>query len=1295
MLFSLQYACARCWLDCGLNVSALIGHSFGQLTALCVAGSLSLSDALRLIAGRARAIQTNWGPDTGSMVSVEGELDVIQDLLSLVAEQYPSTVPDIACYNGPRNFVISGSTASVEIFEMAALEGSFAENLRMKRLPNTHAYHSNLVDGIIPALTELCRALQFKQPSIPIEACCREGPLASITTETVVQHSRYPVYFNDAVQRIAKQHPSSAWVEAGSGSSIIPMVRRALKRNEEDCDYHYQSMDIGHSDAQSNLSKAMCRLWHIGIRAQHWQFHHRQRHAYQWIDLPPYQFQRSSHWLEYKPSVSVIPEPSCPSSTKEVGLLVLLEHNRHAHNALFSINCSHTSFKKCVEGHAVLGQSLCPASLYVELAISAAEILDDKHPSGAIPNIQGLEISSPLGSSPPGKLLLHFSKSDGQAGAWQFSLYTQKGQYERESATHARGTVAVLGPENDMTSSRLWSLNRLIGNSRCQTVIQSPDASGVSGSVIYQIFGKVVNYADYYQGVQKVVAKDREATGTISLPETSVAIATKGFSDPLMLDNCLQIAGIHVNILSDHTENEVFVCTAVDEILFSPAYVQRNVPQEHWTVYTVFDARGKGDLVSDIFVLDPGSDKVVLAIMSAQFKSVTMKSLAKVLSRLNGVTFDELQTEGAIHQKQNSTLEYEAHRMPNGGTSNTSLIPQSDSGDIISRLQILLSDVIGIPPEEAQPNSSLIDLGVDSLMATEVITEIQKHFDVGLSASDLQQAATLKDLVRHIQPSASDSGPGPDISVQVASSSRQSTGQSTAIARIQAILSDIMDIPANEITPSTTFLDIGVDSLVATELLGEIKTHFNVEIQPGEFQRLSDVQSLCDCVQPSASTAEPVLPFNGTAVHKSVSSFASVAFELVATLKQEFDAIAFKTQFVGFNQSVYPAQQELVAAYVVEAFTSLGCPLGSLAPGQSVPAISVLPEHRKLEQQLYKLLEERDLIVQTVEGTHRTATPTPTACAQDLHQSIVSHFPQHASEHQLLHTTGPRLAECLTGKVDPLSLLFRDKEARLLLEDVYTNAPMFKTGTILLAQYLTNCLSSFDGSRVLKIIELGAGTGGTTKHLIDTLVKSEQPFHYTFTDISSSMVTAAKRKFSQYGSMEFRVLDIEKTIPMELQSHYDIVISTNCIHATSDLGVSTTNIKNLLRQDGILCLVELTRNLFWFDLVFGLLEGWWLFKDGRQHALAHEKLWEQYLRRSGFQCVDWSESRLTESEILRVIVATPSVTMPVLEADNAVRQETVVFQKTDEVELLADIYYPNQISREPKPRPVGEMLSGL
>lgn len=70
-------------------------------------------------------------------------------------------------------------------------------------------------------------------------------------------------------------------------------------------------------------------------------------------------------------------------------------------------------------------------------------------------------------------------------------------------------------------------------------------------------------------------------------------------------------------------------------------------------------------------------------------------------------------------------------------------------------------------------------------------------------------------------------------------------------------------------------------------------------------------------------------------------------------------------------------------------------------------------------------------------------------------------------------------------------------------------------------------------------------------------------------------------------------------------------------------------------------LKKLTRNLFWFDLVFGLLEGWWLFDDGREHALASESLWKQALHTAGFRWVDWSDSGTKESDILRVITASP------------------------------------------------------
>ena len=90
MLFSLQYACAKSWLDCGLKVDTMIGHSFGQLTALCVADSLSLEDGVRLISTRARLIRDRWGPETGIMLAVEGDRQEVRDLLDLAKMQHPS-----------------------------------------------------------------------------------------------------------------------------------------------------------------------------------------------------------------------------------------------------------------------------------------------------------------------------------------------------------------------------------------------------------------------------------------------------------------------------------------------------------------------------------------------------------------------------------------------------------------------------------------------------------------------------------------------------------------------------------------------------------------------------------------------------------------------------------------------------------------------------------------------------------------------------------------------------------------------------------------------------------------------------------------------------------------------------------------------------------------------------------------------------------------------------------------------------------------------------------------------------
>ncbi|KAI0908988.1 hypothetical protein F4823DRAFT_596601 [Ustulina deusta] len=284
-----------------------------------------------------------------------------------------------------------------------------------------------------------------------------------------------------------------------------------------------------------------------------------------------------------------------------------------------------------------------------------------------------------------------------------------------------------------------------------------------------------------------------------------------------------------------------------------------------------------------------------------------------------------------------------------------------------------------------------------------------------------------------------------------------------------------------------------------------------------------------------------------------------------------YDRLAEHAGFAGYYDGPFQLQSELVLQYVVEALSSMGIELGAIGQDEKLPPFHWDPRHNKLIPQLMKILEEAGVAERDSDGTiRRTGKQITAQTAVSLHHKMLKKYLQYASETNLLHTTSSKLASCLLVTADPLALIFKDANARALLEDVYANAPMFKTGTLLLADYLVSTLESFSHDREIRILEPGAGTGGTTSHLVERLtsaVRGDQSrLSYTLTDVSPSLIATARRK---WGFMQYAVLDT-----------YDILISTNCIHVTKDLVRSATNIRKTLRADGVLCLVELTRNLF-------------------------------------------------------------------------------------------------------------------
>ena len=174
----------------------------------------------------------------------------------------------------------------------------------------------------------------------------------------------------------------------------------------------------------------------------------------------------------------------------------------------------------------------------------------------------------------------------------------------------------------------------------------------------------------------------------------------------------------------------------------------------------------------------------------------------------------------------------------------------------------------------------------------------------------------------------------------------------------------------------------------------------------------------------------------------------------------------------------------------------------------------------------------------------------------------------------------------------------------------------------------------------LNIFEIGAGTGGTTASIVPVLAELGVPIRYTVSDISSSFVAALRKRFKKYDWVEYCVFDIETPVPSELLRSQHIVLATNCVHVAHDLVDATGNIRRLLRpDDGFLIMLEMTQTLAWIDVVFGLLEGWWRFDDGREHALVPASVWKDVLLRAGYGHVEWTDGDLPESGIQRLILA--------------------------------------------------------
>jgi acyl transferase domain-containing protein len=237
---------------------------------------------------------------------------------------------------------------------------------------------------------------------------------------------------------------------------------------------------------------------------------------------------------------------------------------------------------------------------------------------------------------------------------------------------------------------------------------------------------------------------------------------------------------------------------------------------------------------------------------------------------------------------------------------------------------------------------------------------------------------------------------------------------------------------------------------------------------------------------------------------------------------------------------------------------------------------------------------------------------------------LLDHYPALRGEIEMIARCGESLADALRGKADPLQLLFPGGSLASA-EQVYHGSPLSQVYGQLAAESVAALLPGLADHHVLRVLEIGAGTGGTTACLLPRLPAALT--QYTFTDISPLFLARAREKFAHYPFVDYRMLDIEgdpQAQGFDLHS-FDVVIAANVLHATADLRQTFAHVRQLLAPGGLLVLLEMTAPLRAIDITFGLTDGWWKFIDRDlrpDYALLHPDDWVRALTAFGFEEVE-------------------------------------------------------------------------
>ncbi len=282
ILFSVEHALARLWMSWGVKPEALIGHSLGEYVAACLAGVVSLEDALGMVLTRG-SLMEQLPP--GRMLSLHLPVEEVREMIGDLS---------IAAVNGPSQCVVSGPEEAIE--QLA--ERFTAEGIEHRRVHVAVAAHSAMMEEILDPFRRFVETLDLRPPEIPFVSNVTGTwirPGEATDPGYWARHLRHTVRFGDGISTLSKEL-DPILLEVGPGRTLATLARAALDREQARAVFNSLPHPLDPLPDRAHLLDTLGQLWLAGA-AVDWRGFQGGRRSRR-VPLPTYPFERRRHWID-------------------------------------------------------------------------------------------------------------------------------------------------------------------------------------------------------------------------------------------------------------------------------------------------------------------------------------------------------------------------------------------------------------------------------------------------------------------------------------------------------------------------------------------------------------------------------------------------------------------------------------------------------------------------------------------------------------------------------------------------------------------------------------------------------------------------------------------------------------------------------------------------------------------------------------------------------------------------------------------------------------------------------------